>query len=838
MELFFRFDIVADGNVYLAREGQSGQEWFGQGSFTRNADNGGNCELYGDIKTIKITVFANIFFHRAVTAVQLRDCEKLESFELLSGKNSFHQIEISGCPLLEKLAFNDCGNAATLKATNSPNFKSWNDKNLFTSLELDNTGVEKIEGDKLQTVKLTNCPQLTKVSSVSALNSLTATSCPKLNTIEASALQTLKLESCGISTLTAPTSLTSLDVKDCASLTRLEAKGCSQLPAIKVSGCTSLTNVEAANCAALTEISVPNCGQAMTLKAENCPKLPKLEGLKSVQNLQVNSCASLTKIDADACSKLATLEAKGCTKLENLYAKECPLLTKIDVANSGTEKFYISASKCSQLRSIENISKLDIANITGCANFETVDTQNATLLKRLLFRDCGKLEKVNGKNALRELEVENCSKFATLEGMDALETLKLEKSGSPEELSLGRSLQWLIAKDCAKLKKVTAKNAAQLTKIELSGCSDVALEASDCSKLSTLNVGNSVKSLTVKSCAALSSLNGGAKVQTLTVERCAQLSTLSAGSDLESLTLLGCGKISSLDNVSSVRDLSVDACSDIRSLSWSRKSNLRSLSLKSCGSLANVAVDHCDNLQTVVVSACANLNKFDVNNSKKVTSVEANPCKEVNTEGCSALATLKVGNNLQTLQAGGCTKLTKVEGTLTALTSLQCNYNTGFTTDFLKGVLEGSTAPKLEVCEAQYVVNLPAQLNVRKSLKKLDLSRATGLTSLTVQEQSALEDLSLPYVRSLTELNVLQAKNLKKLIFHDTEVKKVSLAGLTKLEEVYMAGGYPARLLTELICQLPNRLNLAKGSFKYNFGSSELPLVNGSCSERQKLDDL
>ena len=54
--LFFKFEIVADGNVYLAREGQSGQEWFGQGSFTRNADNGGNCELYGDIKTIKITV--------------------------------------------------------------------------------------------------------------------------------------------------------------------------------------------------------------------------------------------------------------------------------------------------------------------------------------------------------------------------------------------------------------------------------------------------------------------------------------------------------------------------------------------------------------------------------------------------------------------------------------------------------------------------------------------------------------------------------------------------------------------------------------------------------------
>ena len=829
VNFFFQFDIVADGNVYLAREGQIGQEWFGQGSFTRNADNGGNCELYGNIKTIKITVRSGVYFHRAVTAVRLKDCEKLESFELSNGKSSFRQIEISGCPLLENLAFNDCGNAATLKATNSPNLKEWN--NIFTSLELDNTGVAKVEGDKLQTVKLANCSQLTKVSGVSALNSLTATNCAALNTIEASALQTLALDNCGMSTLTAMTSLTSLDVKNCTSLTRLEARNCPQLPAIKVSGCTSLTNVEATNCAALTEISVPNCGQALTLKADKCPKLPKLENLKSVQNLQVNSCASLTKIDADACPQLATLEAKGCAALENLYAKECPILTKIDVANSGTTKFYISANNCPQLRSIDNISKLDLANITKCASFEKVDTEKASTLRRLYFSECPKLETVNGKNALRELEAQNCPKLATLEGMGALETLRFEKSGSPEELTLGRSLKWLITKDCAKLKKVTAKNASQLTKIELSNCSDVVLEASDCSTLSTLDLGSSVKSLTVKSCAALSTLNGGSKVQTLTVSNCAQLSSLSAGSDLESLTLSNCGKISSLDNVSSVRNLSVEACSNIGALSWSRKSNLRSLSLKSCGGLTNVAVDHCDNLATVVVSACANLNKLDVNNSKKVTSVEANPCKEVNTEGCSELATLKVGNNLQTLQASGCTKLTKVEGTLTALTSLQCNYNTGFTTDFLKGVLEGSKAPNLQTAIG-YELNLPAQLVVKSStLKTLDLYKSKNLTSFTVQGSSVLEGLDLRSIESLKDVDVLHAKELKKLIISSTGVTKTSLNGLDKLEYVSLPSGYPARLLTELICQLHDRKNLEKGIFRYYFGTNEYPLVNGNVAK-------
>ncbi|MGP1460218.1 MAG: Ig-like domain-containing protein [Bacteroides sp.] len=589
------------------------------------------------------------------------------------------------------------------------------------------------------------------------------------------------------------------------------------------------------NCPLLPKMTFTD--QVETFTATDCSKLTTIEGGTISEKLDLDNCAvstipscvtTIKYLDIKNCANLTKIEAKGNGRLDEVKVKNCSTLTSIDVANSGTAKFYLLANNCPQLRSIDNINTLDIANIIDCGSIEKLEAGSNS--RRFYFRNCGKLEKVNGKNALRELEVENCAKFATLEGMDALETLKLEKSGSPEELTLGRSLKWLVAKDCAKLKKVTAKSASQLTKIELSNCSDVALEASDCSKLSTLSVGNSVKSLTVKSCAALSSLNGGAKVQTLTVERCLQLSTLSAGSDLESLTLLGCGKISSLDNVSSVRNLSVDACSDIRSLSWSRKSNLRSLSLKNCGQLANVAVDHCDNLQTVVVSACANLNKFDVNNSKKVTSVEANPCKEVNTEGCSELATLKVGNNLQTLQASNCTKLTKVEGSLDALTSLQCNYNTGFTTDFLKGVLQGSTTPKLESCEAQFV-KLPAQLNVSKSLKNLNLYKATGLTSLTVSAGSALEKLDVSNVLTLNELDVSQAKGLKKLIFHDTEVKKVSLKGLDKLEEVYMPGLYPARLLTELICQLHDRKNLTKGGFKYNFSSSELPLVNGSVAK-------
>ena len=364
-----------------------------------------------------------------------------------------------------------------------------------------------------------------------------------------------------------------------------------------------------------------------------------------------------------------------------------------------------------------------------------------------------------------------------------------------------------MAKDCGKLTKVEAKGASQLTKIELSGCSGVALTANNCAKLSSLDLGNSVTTLTVENCSQLTSLNGGSKVRTLTVKNCDNLTALSAGSDLESLTLSNCSNISTLANVS--------------------KSKLQSLTVTSCGKITDIYFPSNSNIETVVATSCTGLNKLDVSGSKKLKSVEANPCKEVNTGGCSELTTLKVGNNLQKLTTSECKKLTKVEGTLSALTTFTCT-RAGFTSDFLKGVFEGTKAPNLQTFEG-YELNLPSQLVVKSStLKKLDLYKSKNLTSFAVQGTSVLEELELRETETLKDLNVLQAKNLKTLIIGSTGVKRISLEGLKKLEYVSMPGGYPARLLQELICQLHTRVNLNPGEFKYIFSTDEKKLVNGT----------
>ena len=521
------------------------------------------------------------------------------------------------------------------------------------------------------------------------------------------------------------------------------------------------------NCPLLETLQLDGC-YGILLKATNTPKLKTLGNKpESFESLELTN----TGFETVTGDNLQTVKLNNCSRVENIVGGNA-------------------------LRTIEAINCARLEKLQGCSALQTLDLEN-----------CAALEELNAITSLKSLKAKNCARLATLEGLSALETLRFESCGAITALTAGNALKSLMAKDCGKLTKVEAKGASQLTKIELSGCSGVALTANNCAKLSSLDLGNSVTTLTVENCSQLTSLNGGSKVRTLTVKNCDNLAALSAGSDLESLTLSNCSNISTLGNVS--------------------KSKLQSLTVTSCGKITYIYFPSNSNIETVVATSCTGLNKLDVSGSKKLKTVEANPCKEVDAEGCSELTTLKVGNNLQKLTTSECKKLTKVEGTLSALTTFTCT-RAGFTSDFLKGVFEGTKAPNLQTFEG-YELNLPSQLVVKSStLKKLDLYKSKNLTSFAVQGTSVLEELELRETETLKDLDVLQAKNLKKLITGSTGVKRISLEGLKKLEYVSMPGGYPARLLQELICQLNTRVNLNPGEFKYPFSTEEKKLVNGT----------
>ncbi len=527
-----------------------------------------------------------------------------------------------------------------------------------------------------------------------------------------------------------------------------------------------------------------------------------------LQELEFENCPLLETLQLDDCRDIL-LKATNTPKLKTLGNKP-EYFKSLELTNTGFETVTgdnlqtVKLNNCSRVENIVGGNALRTIEAINCARLEKL--QGCSALQTLDLENCAALEELNAITSLKSLKAKNCAKLATLEGMSGLETLDLLKC-AVTKVTAGNSLQWVKAKDCDKLATVEAKNASQLTKIELSGCSGVALTANNCAKLSSLDLGNSVTTLTVENCSQLTSLNGGSKVRTLTVKNCDNLAALSAGSDLESLTLSNCSNISTLGNVS--------------------KSKLQSLTVTSCGKITDIYFPSNSNIETVVATSCTGLNKLGVSISKKLKTVEANPCKEVDAEGCSELTTLKVGNNLQTLNTKNCTKLSKVEGTLSALTTFTCT-RAGFTADFLKGVFGGTKTPNLQTFEG-YELNLPSQLVVKSStLKKLDLYKSKNLTSFAVQGTSVLEELELRETETLKDLDVLQAKNLKKLIIGSTGVKRISLEGLKKLEYVSMPGGYPARLLQELICQLHTRVNLNPGEFKYPFSTEEKKLVNGT----------
>ena len=544
-------------------------------------------------------------------------------------------------------------------------------------------------------------------------------------------------------------------------------RGGPELTYFKLKDGNELSELVFENCPLLETLQLDGC-YGILLKATNTPKLKTLGNKpESFKSLELTN----TGFETVTGDNLQTVKLNNCSRVENIVGGNA-------------------------LRTIEAINCARLEKLQGCSALQTLDLEN-----------CAALEELNAITSLKSLKAKNCARLATLEGLSALETLRFESCGAITALTAGNALKSLMAKDCGKLTKVEAKGASQLTKIELSGCSGVALTANNCAKLSSLDLGNSVTTLTVENCSQLTSLNGGSKVRTLTVKNCDNLAALSAGSDLESLTLSNCSNISTLGNVS--------------------KSKLQSLTVTSCGKITDIYFPSNSNIETVVATSCTGLNKLGVSISKKLKTVEANPCKEVDAEGCSELTTLKVGNNLQTLNTKNCTKLSKVEGTLSALTTFTCT-RAGFTSDFLKGVFEGTKTPNLQTFEG-YELNLPSQLVVKSStLKKLDLYKSKNLTSFTVQGTSVLEELELRETETLKDLNVLQAKNLKKLIIGSTGVKRISLEGLKKLEYVSMPGGYPARLLQELICQLHTRENLDPGEFKYLFSTNEKKLVNGT----------
>jgi len=578
----------------------------------------------------------------------------------------------------------------------------------------------------------------------------------------------------------------------------LEFTDCNNLE--EIVSTNGYRSVKAINCAKLAKIGLHSselknldltgCSNVKSIDISGCNKLKTLKGLESSQNsllaVNTNNCSNLTTINCKQHSKLESLEAKNCGKLETVEVNGSQL-TKLDLTGAVTKS--LDLSNCTKLTTIVGFDTLPL---------QTLKANNSGL------------RQIAENESLEDLEVENCSQLTTIKGGKSLKKVKANNCSSLTAFETMKSdnFWYLEAKNCGKLEKVGIR-ARYIRKFDLSNSATKHLDLSNCPQLEKIVGFASLPLLSLKlHTSGLWRIPKINSLQTLKIEECHRLDTIRVGESLQTLLVSGCG--------------------NLYQLLVTGGKNLRSLTVNRCWILNSIEAKDCENLEEVEVAGYQNrFPNLDVSRSKKLKKIEASLCREINAYNCEALETFKV-EGINRLVITGCPKLTKIEGDLTYLVALECNQCGGFSADYLKSLLEGSKTPNLGTYSgAGSVMKLPPQLKLAKSLNHVNLDQNQGLTSLTVSDEAALEELILNSIKDLKEINVSAAKSLKKLYCTDTGVKKISLAGLKNLEYVYLPAGYPATLLTELICQLNNRQSQQEGMLKYPFSTEEKKLVNG-----------
>ena len=654
-------------------------------------------------------------------------------------------------------------------------------------------------------------------------------------------------------------------------------QNCTQLKKLEFKDSQYPENIEIINAPLLEELELFNrYNYYVELKATNCPKLKKIEkrgfgvfksleltntGIEMIEKmdkletLKVNQCSDLTLIDATQSSKLKTFEAKVCEKLATVKMKS-EKLTTLDLTRSKVAILDISdCTNISEIKGIAQLLFLQTLQAKNCGKLETLEVHSANLttldltgskVSSLDVNLCAKLTSITGFASLplRSLTAYQ-SGLTQITGQSSLQTLNTTSCSNLTAIDAKScsKLTTLVAKECGKLATVKV-GSAQLTNLDLSGSKVETVDISGSSKLNAItglaSLQNSLRTLQMNNCNGFTGVNVNnfselatlesnscSNVTTIEAKLCIMLSKLEAKNcdKLETVKVSGSWQLAKLDltGSSKVKDLDIRDCSKISTVSGWDAFPLESLDISHT---AFTQIKGKTTLQTLKANNCPSLTKIDAKSCGNLTTFEAKNCGNLATVEVESKELTKLdltGSAITTLDVSACTKLTTIEVPKQYIKTLKCNACPSLSAETIKSLLNGNV---IEVCEAQGVT-LPAQLSVSKSLKTLDLYQAKGLTSFTVVAQSALEELKLFGIASLNDLDVLQAKKLKKLDFGNTAVKRISLKGLDELVYVGMPSNYPARLLNELICQLRDRKNIPTGELKYGFAVSDKALVNG-----------
>ncbi len=230
-----------------------------------------------------------------------------------------------------------------------------------------------------------------------------------------------------------------------------------------------------------------------------------------------------------------------------------------------------------------------------------------------------------------------------------------------------------------------------------------------------------------------------------------------------------------------LKELRVSGCKSLLLLNVNGSPSLNTLDVQGCTALTDLYASGCDALTALDVSGLTALKIVDAKNSAALTELDANGCTaltELYVSGCAALKKLDcTKSSLQMLDASGLAALEELYVQGTQLTGLIVRDCTALTNLNLMN-LESLTYVDAHGCaklEQLRFQDSPANNHVT-SLTRLDISGCTALTSLF-----------FPEFGSLTYLYVNDCTSLEQLIVNNNRLIALHASGCTNLNELQCA---------------------------------------------------
>ncbi|CAB4431192.1 unnamed protein product [Rhizophagus irregularis] len=334
---------------------------------------------------------------------------------------------------------------------------------------------------KLINLEISNCPQLniTNLSELSKLTSLSVIDCPKLTTLDCLS-----------------NGLTSLSVIDCPRLITLDYST-NALTSLKISGCYQLrNNIDFSKFTKLKSLHVGNYQSLTTL---NCSLINKSTSLKISSFLQLNNITNLyksSKLDSlfvIDCPKLTTLDYSA-DELTSLTIFGCPKITELDC--SSTEKLIsLKICGCTKLNNIANLfksSKLENLSVIDCPKLTMLDysTNALTSLELISCKQLNKITNLSNVPKLTSLTIIDCPKITELDCSSTKKLTELEVSDLTKLNCSNTSIKILSVNLCPNIKELNCSNIKELVNLDITNCSKLKfLDCSNCN-LTCLDVSN------------------------------------------------------------------------------------------------------------------------------------------------------------------------------------------------------------------------------------------------------------------------------------------------------------------------------------------------------------